>query len=94
MELLHQMIKNQKTGSPQKLADTMGINKMTVYNLISQLKDINPTLQYDSTKETYYYGDGFPKQMIISISLMDNNTISKILNINGIELKKNNFYFS
>ena len=94
LEQLHQLIKNQNTGSPEKIATTIGANTRLVYDLINRLIDMEKSLCYDSNKETYYYADGFQKQVIITISVTETSFLAKILENDYVKNEHYNFRFT
>jgi predicted DNA-binding transcriptional regulator YafY len=76
---LHTLIENERTGSPKDLANRMNISERLVYNLIEQLKDFEARICYDRGRKTYYYSDDFQLKVKISVSVISNNEVTRIL---------------
>ncbi|MCJ7467956.1 MAG: HTH domain-containing protein, partial [Maribacter sp.] len=76
---LHALIENERTGSPKDLANRMNISERLVYNLIEQLKDFEASICYDRGRKTYYYSDDFQLQVKISVMVISNNEVTRIL---------------
>ena len=55
VEKLHELIVQQKTGSPKELAEKLGINRAKLYVLIDELNDLNMHVVYSRKYETFYY---------------------------------------
>ncbi len=55
LERLHCLIKQQSTGTPQELADKMGVTDRTIKNLIAQLRLMDADICYCQKRQTYYY---------------------------------------
>jgi len=58
LQLLNEIIEKQRSGSPQQLADMLGINKRTLYDWISLLKSFGAEIEYDRKQHTYKYLNG------------------------------------
>ncbi len=76
---LHVLIENERTGSPKDLAHRMKISERLVYNLIEQLKDFEASICYDRGRKTYYYNDDFQLKVKISVFVISNNEVTRIL---------------
>jgi predicted DNA-binding transcriptional regulator YafY len=55
IERLDQLIRFQKTGTPEDLAKTMKISKRTLYRYIDYLKELDCPVYYNENKESYCY---------------------------------------
>lgn len=55
VEKLHELIVQQKTGSPKELAEKLGINRAKLYVLIDELNALNMHVQYSRKYQTFYY---------------------------------------
>ncbi len=95
MLLLHNQIKMRKTGSAEVIARALGIPETEVYYLVQQLMELNPSLRYHPEKKTYYYGDGFPDHIAISMAIVQgNDAIQKLLEVTTNEPITYNFLFT
>lgn len=53
---MHNLVLAEMTGSPQKLADKLGISVRSVYNYIGFMKkELNAPIAYEVRKTSYYY---------------------------------------
>jgi hypothetical protein len=55
VEKLHSLILHEKTGNPKQLAESLGINRATLYVLIDELNSLNMPISYSRKYETFYY---------------------------------------
>jgi transcriptional antiterminator len=55
LERLHYLIKQHSTGTPQELADKLGVTDRTIKNLIAQLRLMDADICFCSKRQTYYY---------------------------------------
>ena len=95
MLLLHNQIKNRKTGPAEKIAEAMRISTTEVYYLVQQLMELNPTLRYHHGNTTYYYSDGFPHHVAISVAVVHGkDAIQKLMEVTSLEPVTCNFLFT
>ncbi len=95
MLLLHNQIKVRETGSAAVIARALEIPETEVYYLVQQLMELNPSLRYHPEKKTYYYGDGFPDHIAISVAVVrGSDAIQKLLNVTTHEPITYNFLFT
>lgn len=53
---LHELIKAERTGTPNDLSNKLGISVRTVYNYINFMKlELNAPITYDSQNKKYSY---------------------------------------
>lgn len=77
VEKLHELILQKKTGTPNRLAQQLGITKATLYVLIEELNALNMPVAYSRKYETFYYERDM-KQVISSESkLLERANLSK-----------------
>ncbi len=55
VEKLHELILQKKTGTPNRLAQQLGITRATLYVLIEELNALNMPVAYSRKYETFYY---------------------------------------
>lgn len=67
INLLHKLIKERRTGCPEKLAKRLSISKGRIYQLIEELRMKHVPIAYSRTLETYYYTSDY--EINISLSL-------------------------
>lgn len=78
LQHIHALIQSESTGSPLELGRRMHISERSVYHLIEQLRDFNAVICYDRGRKTYYYKASFKLQIRISVSIKNNNEVSKV----------------
>lgn len=55
IERLEQLIRLKATGTPDQLAERLGVSRRTVFNLIENLRQMGKDIKYDAHRKTYYY---------------------------------------
>ena len=55
LQRLDGLIRRKQTGSPQQLANRLGISVRSVFRLLSEMKDLGLPVAYSSVDQTYYY---------------------------------------
>mgnify|MGYP002397563204 CR=1 FL=1 len=55
IECLEQLIRLKATGTPDQLAERLGVSRRTVFNLIENLRQMGKDIKYDPNRKTYYY---------------------------------------
>lgn len=69
---INQLIRQQRTGSPKQLAETLGISERQVYNSVDYLRDKEVPISYCRIRKTYYYSESV--DLRISFSLVNLST--------------------
>lgn len=70
-EKLHQLIAAAHTGTPQQLADHLGVSRSTVYDMIDYLKEIGATVRYSRSRMTFYYTQKFQLKVQINVTVLN-----------------------
>ncbi len=55
LQLLHRLIQDERTGSPQTLANRLNISRATLYNIIDELKSMGVNISYSKSACTFFY---------------------------------------
>lgn len=79
IQMLHKLIKDEKTGTPDSLSHRLDISRASLYNLLDELKSIDAPIRYSRRRETFYYATPF-----------DLNAFFRIQRLEPIDLKKIN----
>lgn len=74
---LHQLIKEERTGSPDYLAQRLGISRASLYRMIDELKSYDAPIEYSRTLESFYYTKGFELKIYCSLELIENEDMLK-----------------
>jgi DNA-binding IclR family transcriptional regulator len=65
LQFLDHLIKHQRTGNAQELAEKLHIKRRQVYNLLNELKDIGLEIEYNRQKRSFIY----PRSIQFTITL-------------------------
>lgn len=68
LQLLNKLIIQESTGTPEELADRLGLSKRQLYNQLDSLKCLGVQIGYSKSHKTYYY-EGDASRMDVSFSL-------------------------
>jgi predicted DNA-binding transcriptional regulator YafY len=52
---MHRLIKQRATGTPQQLAQKLGLSERQTYEYIREIRDMGIPLAFDNFNKTYYY---------------------------------------
>lgn len=55
LQRFEKLIQNEKTGNPQNLSNRLRVSRSQLYRLIGILKDYGAPIDYNRTKETFFY---------------------------------------
>ncbi|MGF1636441.1 MAG: HTH domain-containing protein, partial [Cyclobacteriaceae bacterium] len=55
VQLLNRLIKEERTGSPDALAERLHLSRSQLYNLIDELKDMGVDIRYSRSKRSFYF---------------------------------------
>jgi predicted DNA-binding transcriptional regulator YafY len=55
MEQIDQLIATKNTGTPNSLAERVGVSSATLYRYLNTMKEAGAPIKYDRIKETYLY---------------------------------------
>lgn len=69
IQILHSLIMQEKTGTPQELASFIHLSKRQLYNILDELKDLGADIKYCRIRKTFYYNNNFQINIYCKISL-------------------------
>jgi transcriptional regulator with XRE-family HTH domain len=55
VERVHHLIRKRATGTPEELAEKLGVSPATVFRIIEGMKSLEAPIVYDFTICSYYY---------------------------------------
>lgn len=55
LQYLEQLIRKKSTGTPEELAERIGVSRSQLYNLISYLNDIGIDIKFSRRLNSFYY---------------------------------------
>jgi biotin operon repressor len=82
LQRIDNLIRTRATGTPEALAEKLGMSECTIYRLIGRLKEQGLPILYDKKCQTYYYAEPvkWNAEFIVGNE--------KILNVKGGEKKE------
>jgi predicted DNA-binding transcriptional regulator YafY len=93
INLLHKLIKDRKTGNPEKFAKRLGISTVRLYQMIEELKIMQAPICYSKKDKTYYYCRNFEISAKLTFTPLDDD---ELINLNAgfsfQSLAFNNFF--
>jgi hypothetical protein len=81
MEKLHALIHFRKSGTPEQLAERLGISRSCLYNLIEELKVYNLPISYSRSLQTFFYKQEIEFAHLCKVEIIEDK--SELGNING-----------
>jgi predicted transcriptional regulator len=55
LQLMHKLISEKKTGSPDEFAKRLGIKRRTLYEIIDEMKSRDLPITYSRNAKTFFY---------------------------------------
>ena len=68
LQYLDKLIRKQSTGTPNELADRLGISRSQLYNFIGYLNDIGMKIKFSRSRNSFYY-DCYDRDLEIQFSV-------------------------
>ena len=68
---LHKLIRLQRTGKQQDLAQEMRMSLRGIQNYLNSLRELGAKINFDKTRNTYYYENNFNIEFSIKIWVDD-----------------------
>ena len=81
LQLLHELISEQKTNTPEVLAARLDISRASLYQLIDDLKKNNLPITYSRKKRSFIYTKTVNLKLDYTLEIIEDD--SKLNNING-----------
>lgn len=69
LERIHSLISKKSTGTPEQLAEKLGMSRSMTLNYLAEMKSLGAPIAYDQFLESYYYTEnvkfipGFKRDM-------------------------------
>ncbi|MDX9848714.1 MAG: helix-turn-helix domain-containing protein [Tenuifilaceae bacterium] len=76
LRLLARLVEQQRTGTPQMLANRLGVTDRTVRNYIGMLRDMGGDIAYSVRNQTYYLRT--PSRFYMGFTLLDTSARSEV----------------
>ncbi len=78
INLMHKLIKEQRTGNPSKFAKKLGISTARLYQLIEELKIMQAPICYSKKDTTYYYSYNYEISAHLKFRPLNNDEMGEI----------------
>jgi hypothetical protein len=79
LQRMNDLIRSRKTGTPVQLSDTLGISKRQLYCDLDYCRDLGLSIGYSKQLQTFYYSDGSELDIRISIRIITDSEVRKII---------------
>ena len=80
LQLLHLLIAQKKTGTPEELAKRLGVSRSYLYIMMEDLKMLNLYVSYSRKNKTFYYENEVNVEFILNIQTLKDDDL---ININA-----------
>ena len=78
LNLLHKLIMQKRTGTPEELAGRLRISSSRVYCILDEMKGYDAPIAYSRQLRTYYYTDPFELSISVEIRVLDYEETRKV----------------
>ncbi len=93
INLLHKLVKERRTGNPEKFAQKLGVSTIRLYQLVEELKVMQVPIGYSKKDKTYYYEFGFEISAQLTFSpLCDKELVEINAGYEARQYSLNNFF--
>jgi len=87
LQRIHELIKAEKTGTPEEFANSLHISRRQLYEYINLIKDFGVDINYSKHKRTFFLCNGHELKINCSVKVI---TKQETIKING-GFSHNNF---
>lgn len=84
----HELIKQEKTGSPKEFANKLNVSERETYRIIEYLKELDAKIDFSRTINSYFYEDSFDLLVNVSVQVLVNKEL-KTMYAGSIVLQEN-----
>lgn len=57
LQLLNKLVREQRTGSPEELAERLGVSRAKLYLILAELRDEGVCIRYNKKQNSFIYED-------------------------------------
>jgi predicted DNA-binding transcriptional regulator YafY len=75
---MDRLIRQGRTGTQSEFANRLGLSVSRLARIIEYMKEIGAPLEYDRSRNTYYYQQEYSIQIKVDIQQLDHQQISHI----------------
>lgn len=80
LQLIHTLISQRKTGTPEQLANKLGISRSYLYVMLDELKTLNLDVSYSRKYKSFYYEKEINIEFLLKFHKLDEN---ELINFNA-----------
>jgi predicted DNA-binding transcriptional regulator YafY len=80
LQLLHELISQNKTGTPEQLANRLGVSRSYLYVMIDELRLLNLHISYSRKNKSFYYEKVVDVEFVLKIRTLNEDDL---ININA-----------
>lgn len=77
LQLINKLVEERRTGTPEELAERLGIKRRTLYELLDELKSHNVPISYSRVSKTFFYTHAVDFQLNCKIRLLDEKEMAE-----------------
>ncbi|GAA0880577.1 hypothetical protein GCM10009119_35470 [Algoriphagus jejuensis] len=78
LQLLNKLVKERRTGSPEELAERLGIGRRQLYVYIEYLKDFGMDIQFSRKLDGFVYAEQHELKIEVRFELLDSKSRTEI----------------
>ena len=56
---MHRMVSSRRTGTPEEFADSLGVSRTSLYEMIDELRSRGAPILYSKSSRTFFYSEPF-----------------------------------
>ena len=79
LQLLNKLLEQERTGTPEELAQRLGIKRRTLYDMIESIKSLGADVVYDRKLQTFYYRNHQKIKVNFSMEILKRDEVEKIV---------------
>ncbi|MGM0408082.1 MAG: HTH domain-containing protein [Bacteroidota bacterium] len=78
LQRMNQLIKAEKTGSPDEFSQFLGISRRQLYTYIENIKDMGADICYSKNRRTFYFCNGDEIEISYSFKIISRDLSKRI----------------
>lgn len=78
LQILHKLIEEECTGTPEELANRLNIKKAQLYNILDELKLRDAPILYSRKKSSFYYKYPYQVEIVCRLQPLNNRQMARV----------------
>ncbi|MBF8964381.1 HTH domain-containing protein [Pontibacter sp. FD36] len=78
IKYLDELIRKERTGTPEELASRLGVSRAQLYNIIDELKTEGLAINYTRKRNTFYYTSNQKLEIAFSLKVVSEDENIKV----------------